>query len=209
LHLTDAAQVGLAGFGRPAGFLERQLSRWSRQWESSKTADIPALEALRDQLARAVPVQRAEAIVHGDYRLDNTVLHPTKPGEIVAVLDWEMSTLGDPFTDLGALLAYWSEPGDDEVLSAARIMPPVTAGDGFPGRTEIIGRYADITGFDVGNIAWYQSFAYFKLAVICQGVAARAAGGAMLGAGFDDAQRLVEPLVRAGRHVLEPALPDI
>jgi aminoglycoside phosphotransferase (APT) family kinase protein len=205
LHLIDAAQVGLAGFGRPSGFLERQLGRWSRQWESSKTADLPALEALRDHLARAVPEQRVEAIVHGDYRLDNTVLHPTKPGEIVAVLDWEMSTLGDPFTDLGALLAYWSEPGDDEVLSAARIMPPVTAEEGFPSRVEILSCYADITGFDVGNIAWYQSFAYFKLAVICQGIAARAAGGAMLGAGFDDAQRLVEPLVRAGHHVLKPA----
>lgn len=202
LHAIDPAQVGLADFGRPAGFIERQLRRWSRQWESAKTADLPELDALADRLAAAVPEQRAETIVHGDYRLDNTVLHPTKPGEIVAVLDWELSTLGDPFADLGTLLAYWAEAGDDEVLAAARVMPPVTGATGFPSRAEVVERYAEITGFSVAGIAWYQAFAYFKLAVICQGIAARAAGGAMLGSGFDDAHRLVEPLVRAGQHVL-------
>ena len=87
LHATDPAAVGLADFGRGAGFMERQLRRWSRQWESSRAADLPALDALRDELARTVPGQAAVAIVHGDYRLDNTVLHPTRPGQIVAVLD--------------------------------------------------------------------------------------------------------------------------
>jgi aminoglycoside phosphotransferase (APT) family kinase protein len=120
----------------------------------------------------------------------------------VAVLDWEMSTLGDPFADLGALLAYWSEDGDHPVLEAARIVPPVTAEPGFPTRREVVERYAERTGFDVAAVGWYQAFAYFKLAVICQGVAARAAGGAMLGSGFDTAQALVEPLALAGRHVL-------
>jgi aminoglycoside phosphotransferase (APT) family kinase protein len=202
LHATDPAAAGLADFGRGSGFMERQLRRWSRQWEGSKSADLPALEALRDELGRTVPPQPAVAIVHGDYRLDNTILHPTRPGRIVAVLDWEMSTLGDPLADLGALLAYWSEPGDDDVLTAARIVPPVTAAAGFPPRDEIVRRYAEITGFDVTNVAWYRAFAYFKLAVVCQGVAARAAGGAMLGGGFEDAQAIVEPLVRAGHHAL-------
>jgi aminoglycoside phosphotransferase (APT) family kinase protein len=202
LHAIDPAEVGLADFGRPAGFMERQLRRWSQQWERSKVAELPALESLRDQLHSAIPEQRASSIVHGDFRLDNTVLHATRPGEIVAVLDWEMSTLGDPFADLGALLAYWAERSDDDVLVAARIMPPVTAADGFPTREQIVETYARITGFDMSALSWYRGFACFKLAVICQGIAARAAGGAMLGSGFDDAQGLVVPLVRAGQRAL-------
>jgi aminoglycoside phosphotransferase (APT) family kinase protein len=202
LHTVDPAAVGLDDFGRPAGFMERQLRRWSKQWEASKLAELPALDALRDDLVRTLPAQRAAAVVHGDYRLDNTILHPTRPGEIVAVLDWEMSTLGDPFADLGALLAYWSEEADDEILRAARIVAPITAADGFPSRAEVVERYAARTGFDVSDVDWYQAFAFFKLAVVCQGIAARAAGGAMVGSGFDEAQRLVAPLVDAGRHLL-------
>jgi aminoglycoside phosphotransferase (APT) family kinase protein len=203
LHTIDPAAVGLAEFGRPDGFMERQLRRWSQQWEASKTADLPALDALRDGLVRTLPAQRAASIVHGDYRLDNTILHPTQPGRIDAVLDWEMSTLGDAFTDLGALLAYWSEEADPDVLTAARIVPPVTAAEGFPSRAEVVERYARRTGFDVSDVDWYQAFAFFKLAVVCQGIAARAAGGSMIGSGFDAAQRLVAPLVDAGRHLLD------
>jgi aminoglycoside phosphotransferase (APT) family kinase protein len=205
LHVTDPAAVGLADFGRGAGFMERQLRRWSKQWESSKTADLPALESLRDELAGTVPEQAAVTIVHGDFRLDNTILHPTRPGEIVAVLDWEMSTLGDPLADLGAMLAYWSEPDDDDLLVAARVVPSVTAAAGFPRRAEVVARYAEITGFDISRIDWYRAFAYFKLAVVCQGIAARVAGGAMLGSGFDEVQATVEPLVSAGRRVLSGA----
>ena len=202
LHAVDPEAVGLEGFGRPAGFVERQLRRWSKQWDASKTDELPALDELRAELVRTLPPQRAATIVHGDYRLDNTILHPTLPGRIVAVLDWEMSTLGDPLTDLGTLLAYWSEAADDAVVAAARVMAPVTAAEGFPSRAEIVERYATRTGFDVSGVEWYQAFAYFKLAVVCQGLAARAAGGAMLGSGFDDAQRIVAPLVAAGRQVL-------
>ena len=202
LHTVDPAAVGLADFGRPAGFMERQVRRWSKQWEATKTDELPALDTLRDHLARTLPPQRAAAIVHGDYRLDNTILHPTAPGRIVAVLDWEMSTLGDPLADLGALLIYWCEPADDAVRAAARIVAPVTAEEGFPSRADVVARYAARTGFDVSDVDWYQAFAYFKLAVVCQGIAARAAGGAMLGSGFDQAQALVAPLVAAGRHVL-------
>jgi aminoglycoside phosphotransferase (APT) family kinase protein len=203
LHTVDPADVGLAEFGRPAGFMERQLRRWSQQWEASKTDDLPALDALRDDLSDALPQQRTNAVVHGDFRLDNTILHPTEPGTIVAVLDWEMSTLGDPLADLGAMLAYWSEAGDVEILRRARIVAPVTAAEGFPTRAEIIERYAHRTGIDASDVDWYQSFAYFKLAVVCQGIAARAAGGAMVGSGFDQAQRLVAPLVAAGRYLLD------
>lgn len=203
LHMVDPDMVGLGDFGRPAGFMERQLRRWSGQWEASKTEELPALDALRDDLVAALPVQRANAIVHGDFRLDNTILHPTQAGTIVAVLDWEMSTLGDPLADLGAMLAYWSEAEDSENLLRARIVPPVTASEGFPSRADIIERYSGRTGIDPADVGWYQSFAYFKLAVVCQGIAARAAGGAMVGSGFDDAQGLVAPLVESGRHLLD------
>jgi aminoglycoside phosphotransferase (APT) family kinase protein len=203
LHMVDPEKVGLGDFGRPQGFMERQLRRWSEQWLRSKAGDVPALDALRDDLAATMPAQQAAAVVHGDYRLDNTLLHPNRRGEIVAVLDWEMSTLGDPLADLGALLAYWSESDDDEVLVRARMFGPVTAAPGFPSRAEVVDRYAAATGLDVSAISWYQAFAFFKLAVICQGIALRAAGGAMLGSGFDDAQGLVEPLVQAGRHHLD------
>jgi aminoglycoside phosphotransferase (APT) family kinase protein len=202
LHTVQPAAVGLSEFGRPEGFMERQLRRWSKQWEASKIDELPALDALRDELVRTRPPQRASAIVHGDYRLDNTILHPTVPGRIVGVLDWEMSTLGDPFADLGALLTFWSEDSDPEVLNAARIVAPVTAAEGFPSRAQVIERYAARTGFEVSDVDWYQAFAFFKLAVVCQGIAARAAGGSMVGSGFDEAQRLVAPLVDAGHHVL-------
>ncbi len=202
LHAVDPQAVGLGDFGRPAGFMERQLRRWSKQWERSKVDELPKLDRLRDALVARQPPAAPHALVHGDFRLDNCVLHPVEAGRIVAVLDWEMSTLGDPLADLAAMLAYWAEPDEDPVLSAARIVPPVTMLAGFPGRAELIARYARRTGFDMSAMDWYQAFAYFKIAVICQGIAARAAGGAMLGSGFDDAQGLVALQVDAGLHLL-------
>ena len=173
LHTVDPSSAGLAEFGRPAGFMERQLRRWSQQWEASKTVDLPALDALRDHLVAAVPEQRANAVVHGDYRLDNTILHPTEVGAIVAVLDWEMSTLGDPLADLGAMLAYWSQADDSEVLRRARIMAPVTACEGFPTRAEIIERYARRTGIDVTSVPFYETFGLFKTAVVIEQIYVR------------------------------------
>jgi aminoglycoside phosphotransferase (APT) family kinase protein len=206
LHSIDAAAIGLGDFGRPEGFMDRQLNLWSNQWDRSKSEELPALDTLRDQLIRTKPEQFPRGLVHGDFRLDNCVLHPSQPGGIVAVLDWEMSTLGDPLADFAAMLAYWADPDEDEPLAVARIVPPLTRRPGFLSRVGLIERYAARTGLDVSRMDWYLAFAYFKLAVICQGIAARAAGGAMLGSGFDDAQRLVELQVRAGLHVLETPL---
>jgi aminoglycoside phosphotransferase (APT) family kinase protein len=206
LHLTEPAAIGLADFGRPEGFMERQLKLWSNQWERSKAQELPALDALRDELIRTKPETFPQAIVHGDFRLDNCVLHPGRAGAIVAVLDWEMSTLGDPLADFAAMLAYWADPDEHETLAAARIVPPLTRRPGFLHRRALIERYAARTGLDVSRMDWYLAFAYFKLAVICQGIAARAAGGAMLGSGFEDAQALVELQVRAGLHALAAPL---
>jgi len=208
LHTIDPATVGLGDLGRPAGFMERQLRRWTEQWARSRTADLPELDRLRDDLAAGLPAASHAAIVHGDYRLDNVILHPTRPGEIVAVLDWEMSTLGDPLSDLGALLAYWAEDPEDERLVRARLFPPVSASPGFPDREALVRRYAERTGFDVSGVRWYWAFGYFKLAIVCQGIAARAAAGAMPGSDAEESQRLVEPLVAAGRHVLDGLPPS-
>ncbi len=203
LHAIEPGAVGLADFGRPDGFLSRQLRRWADQWDRSKTTELPALDMLRDRLVATMPASGLASIVHGDYRLDNTLLHPNRPGEIVGVLDWELSTLGDPLTDLGALLAYWSEEGDDELLTRARIVPPVTAAPGFPTRAAVIEQYARLTGFDVSAVDWYEAFAYFKVAIICQGIVARVAGGAMLGPGFDLPDGLVEALIEVGLRSLD------
>jgi aminoglycoside phosphotransferase (APT) family kinase protein len=205
LHAIDPESRGLREFGRPEGFMERQVRRWSQQWERSKTEELPTLDDLRNALSSSLPASAQTSIVHGDYRLDNTMLHPTRAGEIVAVLDWELSTLGDPLTDLATLLAYWSDDDDDEVLIRARFSPAVTAASGFPNRAEVIHRYGELTGFDVSGIGWYIAFAFFKLAIICQGIAARVAGGAMLGPGFDLPEGLVEASIEAGRRHLELA----
>jgi aminoglycoside phosphotransferase (APT) family kinase protein len=205
LHTIDPESVGLGDFGRPVGFMERQLRRWGEQWQRSKTSELRALDELLESLRATLPTEGRAAIVHGDYRLDNTMLHPSQPGQIVAVLDWEMSTLGDPLADLGAMLAYWSEDDDDDALVRARIVPPVTAAPGFPTRADVIEEYARRSGFDVSSIGWYQAFAFFKLAIICQGIAARVAGGAMLGPGFDLPTGLVESLIEAGLRQLELA----
>jgi aminoglycoside phosphotransferase (APT) family kinase protein len=202
LHRVDAPAVGLGEFGHPEGFMARQIRRWGQQWEASKTADLPALDALRGELAERVPPPQAATIVHGDYRLDNTLLHPARAGEVVAVLDWEMSTLGDPLSDLGTTIMYWAQADDGDALAAVRVAEPVTAAEGFPSRAEVAARYAERTGFDVAELPFYVAFAFFKMAVVVQGIVARVAGGAMLGEGFEGMAERIEPLVELGRATL-------
>jgi aminoglycoside phosphotransferase (APT) family kinase protein len=202
LHLVDYAKAGLDDFGRASGFMERQLRRWGEQWERSESRGLPELDELRSRLEATQPARTYASIVHGDYRLDNTVLHPSRIGEIVAVLDWELSALGDPLADLGALLAYYSEASDDEILVAARVVPPLTAAEGFPSRQEIVERYGERTGFDLSALDWYLGFSYLKIAIICQGIADRVARGAIFGEGFEDAGREVPALVQAGLRAL-------
>jgi aminoglycoside phosphotransferase (APT) family kinase protein len=171
LHLVPPAEVGLGDLGRPEGYVERQLSGWTRRWQAAQGGEqadraaalwAPAL----GWLGAGLPKSGAAALLHNDYRLDNCLLDSADPGHIEAVLDWDMCTQGDPLADLGYLLNYWVEPGDPPEWREIAAMP--TWHDGFPSRAEGIERYAARTGFDLSEIGWHQVFAAFKLAVIIQ-----------------------------------------
>jgi aminoglycoside phosphotransferase (APT) family kinase protein len=202
LHGVDPDAVGLAGFGRPDGYLSRQVSRWSKQWAATPGDPMSELDGLAAALAATVPDGPSGPIVHGDFRLDNTVLAPERPGRIAAVLDWEMSTRGDPLADLGLMLVYWVQPGDDDIRRAAAPSSTVTTLPGFPSRAEVVRRYATRTGRDLSQLGWYLAFGYFKLAVVLAGVAARHRAGAMLGEGFDQVADRLGPLVELGHQAL-------
>lgn len=184
LHAIDPAAVGLADFGRPDGYLTRQVRRWVTQWDGWRDRDRPGLDRLATALAEHVPQRPSGPVVHGDYRLDNVVLDWSDPGRVAAVLDWEMSTLGDPLADLGLLLVYWTQ-ADDELAGQTSVVPSVTALPGFPRRTDVVHRYAERTGQDVSELAWYVAFGFFKLAVVIAGIAARERAGAMVGSPGD------------------------
>ena len=175
----DVDAVGLGEFARRDGYIERQLKRWHGQFTQS-TVDGRTRPAVVDRvhelLAARVPEQQGVVIVHGDYRLDNTVLDDD--GNVAAILDWEICTLGDPLADLGLLLVYWAEPEDGD---PALVGVAPTAVPGFARRSDLMARYARLTGRDVSEIAYYRAFGFWKLACILQGVHARYAGGAAAG----------------------------
>jgi len=202
LHAVEPASVGLSEFGRPEGYLARQVSRWNRQWDATRIEGLEALDALAHQLAAAVPVTPRSSIVHGDYRLDNTMLDPARVGGISAVLDWEMSTLGDPLADLGILLVYWAQADDAGLRQGSTVVPSATVLPGFLTREQVAHGYAERTGADVEPLPWYVSFAFFKLAVVCAGIVARVRGGAMVGGGFEGYEDRIGPLVELGRATL-------
>jgi aminoglycoside phosphotransferase (APT) family kinase protein len=188
LHKIDPAAVGLADFGRPDGFLARQVRRWSTQLAGSRSRDLPGVEELVERLAGSVPASPAPAVVHGDYRLDNVLVHD---GRIAAVLDWEMSTVGDPLTDLGLLLVYW----DRLPALEHSVVTGVGAPHGFPEGATLIQWYAARTGADLSTLDWYVALASFKLAVILEGIHYRYSQGLTVGEGFEQVGTLVPPLV--------------
>jgi aminoglycoside phosphotransferase (APT) family kinase protein len=194
LHAVDADAIGLGDYGRPHGYLERQLRRWNGQWEKSKTHEVPAVDELGARLASLRPESQRASIVHGDYRLDNCLMALADPARVAAVLDWELSTLGDPLTDLGLLLFYWREPGEDKPA----LTPAVTRSPGFPGRAHLVERYARRTGARLDDMAFYEAFAYFKFAVIAQGIAARVAAGSMAGQDFGNLDEEVTKIAEGG-----------
>jgi len=209
LHRLDPGEVGLASLGRPEGFLERQVRRWSRRWDEL-TSDggppgrigVSGAAGIGAKLLRTMPQGPTATVVHGDYRLDNTILHPSRVGEIAAVLDWEMSTLGDPLADLAMLLLYWPEAGDAPEYLQIQVSAPVSALAGFPSRRDLVERYSARTAIEVADLPWYMAFAFFKVGVILQDVVARAEGGQMLGSGFDDVGSRVAPLMALADQAL-------
>ena len=171
LHLVPPAEIGLGDLGRPEGYLERQLAGWTRRWQAAQGGEAAERAAAQmapvlDWLGRRLPQSRGAALLHNDYRLDNCLLDSADPGQIAAVLDWDMATQGDPLADLGYVLNYWVEPGDPPEWREIAAMP--TWQGGFPSRAEATQRYAARTGFDVAVVGWHQVFAAFKLAVIIQ-----------------------------------------
>jgi aminoglycoside phosphotransferase (APT) family kinase protein len=176
IHAVDWRGVGLEGFGKPTGYLERQLRRFGGLWELNKTREIPAVEGVGSWLSEHLPRSGPATIVHGDYRLGNTMYAPDAPARLLAVLDWEMATIGDPLADIGYLCMMWSQAGDpSEGLRAA--LGNVTRAEGFLTREELIARYEERTGRSVGDIRWYVALALWKSVVFMEGNYKRAVAG--------------------------------
>jgi aminoglycoside phosphotransferase (APT) family kinase protein len=199
IHAVDPDEVGLGELGRKEAYVERQLRRWQGQWGKSKTRELPTVDSVHDRLAARVPEQGPATIVHGDYRLDNMILSPS--GQVAAVVDWELCTLGDPLADVGLLLVYWSEEGDDFMP----LFAPATIAPGFPKRDEVRRRYAERSGRDQTEIDFFVALGYWKLAIILEGVYARYASG-QYGAtdeGFEEFAQIVERLADAAGDAVD------
>ncbi|MEU1303233.1 phosphotransferase family protein [Streptomyces shenzhenensis] len=196
LHAVDPAAVGLTDFGRPEGFLDRQLRRWGKQLDASRNRELAGIDELHSALGRALPTSPAPAVVHGDYRLDNVLIDADD--RITAILDWEMSTVGDPLTDLGLLVMYSLPLGapDSPVSTTAEAA-------GHPAPAELIERYAARSGRDVSAVSWYTAFAWFKLAVILEGIHYRYTLGQTVGPGFDRIGGLVPVFIEHGLTTLQ------
>jgi aminoglycoside phosphotransferase (APT) family kinase protein len=173
IHAVDLQAVGLADLARHEGYIARQLKRWYTQFNAQKTRDLPLIDEVHDALSKRIPEQGPATIVHGDYRLDNCIVDDA--GRIVAVLDWEICTLGDPLADLGLLMAYYTGPDDEGSAWQAQ----ANRLTGFLNRPQLVERYARVTGRDVSQLDFYTAFAFWKLACIIEGVYARYLGGAL------------------------------
>ncbi len=175
LHTADPDTIGLGELGRKEAYLDRQLKRWAGQWEKTKTRELPEMERAHELLLAAKPEQRYTGVVHGDYRLGNMLIDPST-GSVAAVLDWELCTLGDVLADVGYLLNNWVQPGEESFRGATAF--PTMIG-GFSTREELVARYIERTGFEVGDVNYYRAFQNWRLAAIVEGVLARYLQGVM------------------------------
>jgi aminoglycoside phosphotransferase (APT) family kinase protein len=197
LHAIDPADVGLADFGRPEGFLARQVRRWKKQLDASRSRDVPGMDQLHARLESSVPEQQDPSIVHGDYRLDNLLVDAED--RITAVLDWEMATLGDPLTDVALLVVYRGISAEQE----ADVVADAPRAPGFLSTEEMLARYAERSGRDLSAMSFYAALAYFKLAVVLEGIHFRYTQGKTVGAGFENVGSMVGPLASAGLRSLD------
>ena len=168
IHAVDWRAVGLEGFGKPTGYLDRQLRRFNGLWEHNKTRELPIVQEMADWLERNKPESPEATIVHGDYRLGNTMVADDAPARIVAVFDWELATIGDPLADVGYLTVTWAQEGDPEDTSFGSLSA-ATRREGFPTREELMARYEERSGRPVGELNWYQALALWKAAVFMEG----------------------------------------
>ncbi len=196
IHAVDPDAVGLGDLGRKEDYVARQLRRWHGQWEKSKTRELAAIDAVHERLAARIPEQGPATIVHGDYRLDNMILTPA--GEVAAVVDWELCTLGDPLADVGLLMVYWPERGEETIA----LGQPANLAPGFPSRDELRDRYAERSGRDLSQLDFFVALGYWKLAIILEGVYARYAAGqyGKVDPGIEHFARLVERLAEAAEE---------
>jgi aminoglycoside phosphotransferase (APT) family kinase protein len=189
LHAVVPAEVGLSDFGRPEGFLARQVRRWKKQLDASRSRPVAGIDELYERLAASPPDGTPPAIVHGDYRLDNVLV--SADDKVVAVVDWEMATLGDPLTDVGLLIVYqqMDRLGEDPMASSA---------PGYPAVADVLAQYAKDSGRDLSDLGFYIALASFKAAVILEGIHFRYVHGQTVGEGFQEIGTMVEPLVASG-----------
>lgn len=197
LHAVDPAAVGLEKFGRPDGFVARQVATWARQWQTVKTRELPDVDRLHRALEAAVPTRSAASIVHGDFRVDNTILDAQDVSSVAAVVDWEMSTLGDPLTDV-ALMCVYRQPVFDAVLGA----DAAWTSDRYPSAADLVQQYAVRSGREVDNWGFYMALANFKLGVIGEGITHRALSGSDTGAGARNAAEATGEFIAAGLRAL-------
>jgi aminoglycoside phosphotransferase (APT) family kinase protein len=202
LHAVDIQSTGLVNIGKPAGFVRRQVEGWAGRWERSKTTELKEMnETAAWLIGRLPPDPGAPTLVHNDYKLDNVMLDPRDPAKVVAILDWEMCTVGDPLIDLGLLLCYWPQADDPEVFAGS--LRSVTMAPGWMKRAEIVERYAARSGRDLSDVGYYYTFATFKLAVVIQQIYYRYHVGQTQDARFAEFDKRVEALAKWAHAMMQ------
>jgi aminoglycoside phosphotransferase (APT) family kinase protein len=203
LHDVPYQETGLTALSRPEGFMERQVHGWIGRYERAKTDDIPEADQLKKWLADSLPISQKPTVIHYDYKLNNVMFSREDVTQMTGVFDWEMTTIGDPLADVGAALSYWIEKDDPPELQHGLGHPPLTITPGFMSRAQFLDAYAKKSGRDVSDIHYYLTFAYFKLAVICQQIYYRWKMGQTKDERFAGLGRFVRALILHARHCTE------